>query len=215
MFSRQLLWMTACVLGTLLACRERAVGQTQFPASFSSTSFSSTPAAPDSRPAPSSGEQFPRGTWILQFDGAYLHSFDAPRRERFAGGRFGVGYYFQDRLSINVDVPVYWVKPRESGVAAGFDLLARWHFYERDRLSLYLDGGAGFLLADRNVPPGGTHFNFTPQVGVGATWLLDDHTYLYGGARFWHLSNAGIWGQDRNPSVDKSFMGYVGIGWKF
>jgi hypothetical protein len=209
-FSRQLFWMAVCAGGLLLACREPAVCQIQFPASLPATRAQS-----DARPHAFSGEQFARGTWTLQVDGAFIHGFENPRFEQFAGGHVGVGYYFRDRLSINADVPIYRVKQDEPGIAGGFDLLARWHFFERDRLSLYLDGGAGFLIADRQVPRGGTHFNFTPQIGIGATWLLDDHAYLYGGARIWHLSNAGMWGHERNPSIDKSLMGYIGIGWRF
>ena len=207
MFSRQLLWMAVCAVVTLLTCGETALcaAETQ-----------TAPADSNGRSDPSHGEQFPRGTWTLQVDGAFLRARTNPRFEQFAGGHVGVGYYVLDRLSINADVPVYWVNQSgPNAVAGGFDLLARWHFVERGRLSLYLDGGAGFLVADHDVPRGGTHFNFTPQIGIGATWLLDDHTYLIGGARLLHLSNAGIDGHDRNPSVDGSLMGYVGIGWRF
>jgi hypothetical protein len=168
----------------------------------------------EARSVPLSGEQFPRGTWDLQVNGTFFLARTNPRLEQFTGGSVGIGYYFRDRLSIQADVPVYWINQRQPGVAAGFDLLARWHFYERGRLSVYLDGGAGLLVSQRDVPHDGTRFNFTPQIGVGATWLLDRQTYLFGGARLSHLSNAGIWGHDRNPSVDLAVMGYIGIGWK-
>ena len=207
---RKIAVMTLFTCGILMARAGTALGQIQRPG-FLSTTETHFGARTDA----SSGEQFPQGTSTLQFEGAYLHSFDAPRLEEFAGGRFGGSYYFKDRLAISADVPVYWARQKNPGIAAGFDLLVRWHWFERDHLSLYLDGGAGFLLADRNVPPRGTHFNFTPQVGIGVTYLLDDRTYLYCGTRFWHLSNAGIWGSNRNPSIDKSFMGYVGMGWRF
>jgi lipid A 3-O-deacylase len=207
--SRQLFWMAICAGGMLLTNRELVVGAT-----LASMPSLAAPADSEVRPAPLSGEQFPRGTWDLQVAGAFVRSRTNPRFEQFTGGNVGVGYYFRDRLSIQADVPAYWVNQQQPGVAAGFDLLARWHFYERPRLSVYLDGGAGLLVSQRDIPRTGTRFNFTPQIGIGATWMLDEQTYLFGGARLWHLSNGGWFGHDRNPSVSLAVMGYVGIGWK-
>ena len=171
---------------------------------------------PDTRPTPGTSEQFSSGTWTLQLDGTFIRPYENRHFEQFAGGQVGIGYYLIDRLSVNADLPVYWVNQRgPKTVGSGFDLLARWNFVERGRLSLYVDGGAGLLVADHSVPRGGTHVNFMPQIGLGMTWMLDRHAYLFGGARLWHLSNAGFEGQDRNPSVDGSVMGYIGIGWRF
>src|SRR5882724_10046948 len=180
MSDRKLLWIVLYAWGTLLTCRETAVCETQVPTFSPATRHESGATTPE----PWYAEQFPRGTWTVQLDGAFVRARTNPRFEQFTGGHIGVGNYFRDRLSINADVPVYWVNQTGPSTAAGgFDLLARWHFFERDHLSLFLDGGAGLLVADRDVPRGGTHFNFTPQIGIGATWLLDEHTYLIGGAR--------------------------------
>ena len=211
MLTRELPTMPLVACAALLACRATAVYATEIVASSPATRSDS-----GARPEALNGEQFPRGTWTVQLDGAFVHDFTNRSFEQFAGGHVGIGYYLFDRLSVNADLPVYWVN--QSGpktAAAGFDLLARWHFVEQGRLSLYLDGGAGLLVSDHDVPRGGTHFNFTPQIGLGATWLLDEHMFLIGGARLWHLSNAGFDGHDRNPSVDGSLIGYVGIGWRF
>lgn len=104
---------------------------------------------------------------------------------------------------------------RPNTFGGGFDVLTRWHFLEHGPLTLYADGGAGMLFTTREVPRGGTHVNFTPQIGLGATWQLNDQTYLFGGARYWHLSNAGMDGRQRNPSIDGSVMAYFGVGWRF
>ena len=181
----------------------------------SATTASGIPARQLSN-ATSAIERFPKGTWTLQLDGAFLHAYSSPRFEQFSGGHVALGYYLRDRFSLNLGLPAYWVN--QSGpntVAAGFDLFAKWHFLESGPFSIYLDGGAGCLAAGEQVPRRGTHFNFTEQVGIGATWMLDDHTYLFGGGRVWHLSNAGFFGSRRNPSISESLMGYAGIGWKF
>jgi Lipid A 3-O-deacylase (PagL) len=61
--------------------------------------------------------------------------------------------------------------------------------------------------------PDGTNFNFTPQFGLGATYQLSDNTFLIGGARLFHLSNAGI-DPGVNPSINLAIEGYVGLLFK-
>jgi len=95
---------------------------------------------------------------------------------------------------------------------ANANLLLRWHFLAEDRWSIYVDGGAGLLVAGEEVPRGGTNFNFTPQAGIGGTIALDDagRTRLMVGARWHHVSNARIKGAEANPGRD-SVLGYVGV----
>ena len=59
-------------------------------------------------------------------------------------------------------------------------------------------------------PAAGTHFNFRPQFGMGATLRLTPDVYLMGGAKLFHISNAGIGGPEHNPGFD-SFMYYLGV----
>lgn len=177
---------------------------------------STAPALSVTRSVPTPDrELLPRGTWAFQLDSTFIHPFSGERFEQFIGGQAGVSYYLCDRVAANLDIPVYWVNQRGPNTfAGGFDLLARWHFFEHGPLTLYADGGAGMLFSNREVPRGGTHVNFTPQAGLGATWQINDGMYLFGGARYWHLSNAGMCGHQRNPSIDGSVMAYFGVGWK-
>jgi hypothetical protein len=50
----------------------------------------STRPAFDSRWTTPSTEQFPRGTWICQLDGTFIHPFSGRRHEQFVGGHAGV-----------------------------------------------------------------------------------------------------------------------------
>jgi hypothetical protein len=198
------------ISGALLIFVGRTHAATQVPASSTSPQFNS-----GMQNEPPSMEQFHPGDWTFQMDGAFIRARTSPRLEQFVGGQVGVGYFWTDRLSVNAYVPVYWVnQDSPSAIGAGLDLIARWQFFERGRLSLYLDGGAGILISNHDIPRRGTRTNFMPQVGIGATWMLDRQTFLYGGARVWHFSNAGILGSDRNPSIDEALMAYIGIGWK-
>jgi hypothetical protein len=45
---------------------------------------------------------------------------------------------------------------------------------------------------------------------VGATYQLRDNLYLFGGARYFHLSNAALEGPERNPSIN-GIEGYFGV----
>jgi len=184
-----------CISGELLIVVARSHAATQCPTSAPSVQLNS-----GNRTESPSTEQFHAGDWTLEIDGAFIRARTNPRFEQFAGGQVGVSHFWTDRLSVHACVPVYWVN-QDSPVAigAGLDLVARWQFYERGRLSLYIDGGAGLLISDHNVPRGGTRVNFMPQVGIGATWMLDERTFLFGGARVWHLSNAGLFGAVATP----------------
>ncbi|HUB27417.1 MAG TPA: hypothetical protein VL992_18470 [Tepidisphaeraceae bacterium] len=43
---------------------------------------------------------------------------------------------------------------------------------------------------------------------------MNDKLFFIGGARAFHLSNAGI-DRGRNPSINEAVQGYLGLGFKF
>lgn len=96
----------------------------------------------------------------------------------------------------------------------------RWHFARpqdhADRSwSVYAEAGIGMVFTDHEVPPGGTHYNFTPHAGVGATFAMGDSgARLDLGVRWAHVSNASTSGTDDNPSRD-SPMVYAGFMFPF
>jgi hypothetical protein len=51
----------------------------------------------------------------------------------------------------------------------GLNLSLRYHFYQVDRFSFYGDIIGGISQATHAVPPDGTQFNFTLQLGPGET----------------------------------------------
>jgi len=87
----------------------------------------------------------------------------------------------------------------------------RWHYVNTGDWSLYADVGIGLLVSPDDVPDGGTSFNFTPRVGVGLTRrLTQSGLRLITGARWHHVSNARIEGDDRNPDRDGILL-YAGL----
>ena len=114
-----------------------------------------------------------------------------------------------DHLALNVEVVGYYVDHSHNTGGGGVDLLPRWHFLARGNWSLYLDYGWGFIYTRDTLRDPGTHFNFTVQAGLGATYRATDRLHPMIGYRWFHISNARIRGKERNVGFD-SPMFYIG-----
>jgi hypothetical protein len=147
---------------------------------------------------------FPAGTWTLQL---YPSGTTSSKGDIFTM-HSGAGYYVWDNVSINLEALAGRIDSSIGPNASvnGLDLLLRWHVVDAGKWTLYLDGGAGLQRATQRFPD--THFNFRPQLGVGATFRLTEQVRLMGGARYLHISNAGR--SDPNSGYDGA-MGYVGL----
>jgi hypothetical protein len=156
---------------------------------------------------------FAKGTWALDLTGAYT----APIRfseNKFYNSTVTLSRYLADRFSLGLQLEGYCTE-QDSGdntVLAGAGLTLRYHVLESGRFSLFVDGAGSATYAEDEVPDFGTHFNWTGKAGVGATWQLDDRTFLIGGARYFHLSNANLHGRDQNPSYD-GVQYWAGVMW--
>lgn len=144
------------------------------------------------------------------------HDLEDDDRSTDIQAALSLQYFFVDDIEIIGELSAlgfFQEGDDAAGVNAGFVL--RWHFVNRDRWSLFGDAGIGLLFTTDDVPDGGTSFNFTPRAGLGATYrLTDGGVRLVAGARWHHVSNAAIDGEDRNPDRD-GIMGYVGLTFPF
>lgn len=133
------------------------------------------------------------------------------------GGRVSVGYFLADQFEIHASLGL-WRHVQEDGNDAtslnpsvGF----RYHLFLEEDWSVYADVGVGLLFSTDEVPIGGTRTNFTPRLGVGATFAIgDDGARLDIGARWHHVSNASTSGIDDNPDRDGIGL-YVGLIFPF
>lgn len=147
--------------------------------------------------------------WYIQGSAATTLDNDKARRFKLLGA--GISHFFANGHSVNVELNgLAFDQTGENAVGLNLAVLLRWHFYRQQDWSLYIDGGAGILGTTREVPSAGSHFNFTPQVGGGATVRINGDQRLMVGLRWHHISNADIY--DNNPGRD-SLMGYVGLNW--
>ncbi|CAA9419964.1 MAG: hypothetical protein AVDCRST_MAG64-2816 [uncultured Phycisphaerae bacterium] len=165
---------------------------------------------------PEPASMFDKGTWTLELNaGSYDDVFESDEKQHVA--TVGGGYFFADRHAFRIELTGWDLDAKDGNddtTALGGNLGLRFHFLEYERLSLFAEGAVGFYYANRKFPPGGTHFNFVSQGGLGATFRVYDNVHLYGAARYVHASNARIHGGDENPSVD-AFGGYVGVLFTF
>jgi hypothetical protein len=167
---------------------------------------------PATRPPPA---LFPKGTWDLEACGGYASEFYPYDHIKLATGSIGVGFFPKDNFAISLQVPGYAVQQiGPSAQMFGLNLSLRDHFFQRDRFSFFGDLIGGLAQSNRQVPAGGTYFNFTLQSGVGATFQLTNNLHLVGGVHFFHLSNAAIRGINHNPDLN-ALEGYAGLIFTF
>lgn len=144
--------------------------------------------------------------WYIQGSGATTFGSNGA-----AFGLVGVGLskFLFNGHSINLELnSLYFSQPDDDALGLNLNLLMRWHFIRQSNWSLFVDGGAGILGTTSDVPSAGASFNFTPQVGGGATIKLSEQQRLMLGLRWHHISHADLLGN--NPGRD-SIQGLVGI----
>lgn len=162
---------------------------------------------PELRPA----DPFAKGVWTFQVYGlAVLGEY---HQGEIYSGHIGFGYHLADNFSVNLEGLGAKADAQfdDDGVAGGLDLTFRWHLYRIEGFSIYLEGGAGFQQATTEFPSD-SHFTFRPQLGMGATLRLDEKTFLMGGVRWLHISNAGT--SDINDGWDGEPV-YLGLMFLF
>ena len=168
--------------------------------------------------AAAASTMFPKGTWTLDLYASYSASF--AKGESVTSGVAGASYYFAERHAVRAELVGHFLDndgrdpDADDALAPGVNLGLRWHFLERDRFTLFIEGIAGMFYGGRNFPRRGTHFNFNQQFGLGATYRIDENVHLLGGARYMHISNARVHGEDENPSFD-GLGGFVGVLFTF
>jgi len=165
---------------------------------------------------------FAEGTRRIEPYAFALSNINDGSHANLFGAGVGVNYYIKDNVAVRGELFGTGVdQGGDNGGGAGFNLLGRWHFYERPRWRLFTEGGAGVLQTSVSLPDGsratddnGTNFNFSLHAGLGATYQIKQGTHLIGAFRYTHISNAGISGEDENPGLD-TIGGYLGLSFRF
>jgi hypothetical protein len=193
-------WMCcALIFGILAAVR---IGNCE---ADQPSSLTSAPAAPPTT-------EFPKNLWTLDAFGSFADRFTGvPRHMEM--GTAGFNCYFLDNISMGCEFNgIYADQPQDAG-GGGLAYSLRGHFLQGNGWSMYGDTALGLVDFDEPSPPGGSHFNFTVGVGAGFTVRMTERIDMMMGARFFHVSNAGLDGFHHNPSFNGA-QGYVGLMFK-
>lgn len=188
-----------------------AISAPALPASAAAAGSGAEPTAPESPTleSPKLPRRFgERGDTRVNFLLGVASDFDGTE---VAQGGVGVSWFVVDSLSIDLELLGVGVfQDEEDAGGAALNLLFRWHFWENEArtISLYADAGVGLAGFSEDVPAGGSEFNFTPQIGVGASFELGPRTRLMTGVRWLHFSNAQL--SSGNPGLDTALL-YAGI----
>ena len=132
-----------------------------------------------------------------------------PRVGRVLTSEFGKGWYGGNLELLLEPLYAHYFKPF-GATAAGGSLLFKYNFIGFGRWMPYWDLGMGMLwtnLAPR-ISEQSTTFNFVLESGPGVDYFVTEKVALMVGARFHHISNAGL--GDRNRGLN-SILGYAGV----
>lgn len=162
------------------------------------------PAAPASeRPVSSHpGDSFYRGYKEFDLNAAagfrlkwstFNNRTDAP----FAALIPRYGKFDTSRREYLYELPIAIFYKPEVRYATGPSFLVRQHFSRRRAFAPYVELGAGAMLTDLRIHEVGGEFQFLLSAGAGFRVAASDDTTLTLGARYYHLSNAGI----RSPNT--------------
>jgi hypothetical protein len=161
------------------------------------------------------GDRFAKGAFTLDAYAAYADDVEASDYHMPAVA-VGANWYAFDDVSFGLELGGvgFYGGAGQDATAVNLSGVFRVHFIDTPKYTLYFDALFGPTYASEQVPGGGTHFNFLSRFGVGGTVPLRDNVDLMAGARFFHLSNANIHGEDQNPAIN-GVQYYVGLMWKF
>jgi hypothetical protein len=154
--------------------------------------------------------QFAKGTWTFQSYGGYFNDL-GPYDVEGGFGSAGFSYYFVDGMSVGLEASGYGLSQPVNNAAAGSVGLAfRHHLIDTGNSTVFVDVTGSAFEATRDVPAEGTQFNFFTTLGLGVTQHLGGKSNLMFGVRYFHLSNANLFGDDVNPALNGVSV-YVGV----
>lgn len=159
-------------------------------------------------PAASDLEQ---GQWWLTAIGGSSISLGVTT-DTFAGVQ--ATKFIIDRLEAGFEVAGWGITQDgqdTGGVSAS--AVIRYHAWDFGSGTLFADAGLGLLLTDDVTPQNGTSANFIPRLGAGVAFRTSETSRFLLGARWHHISNARVFGDNNNPSRDEVML-FAGFQWK-
>jgi len=177
--------------------------------------------APRSGPGPArpvAPSPFARNAMGIEIAGALLtEAWNSNGTHEVVGeGTFGINWCFAEGIALVVQfhaAGIAQAAPR-AAFLNGFAPNVRFRLFSRRDFTWFVDVGAGVSWSDTTTPPRGTRFNFLLIASSGFMYKLKPQIYAVASARLLHLSNASLFGRDRNPDIE-ALGGTFGIYFAF
>jgi len=90
---------------------------------------------------------------------------------------------------------------------AGVTPLLVYNFKNYEKLTPYVEAGAGLVMTNLDPKGFGGDWGFTPQLGIGFRYSVKDGQFIKFFYRYHHISNGGL--KVPNKSIDSNFF-FVG-----
>ena len=123
------------------------------------------------------------------------------------------GHFVSDHtaLGLGTNLTNWWTGGRD---VQSVELEGTIRIYPKQDWPLFVGGNGGYQLANDQIPPGGTLWNFSFGFGAGLDIPIAAGTSALIGADYHHISNALGRDNPRNPSQNEARL-WFGFGWTF
>jgi hypothetical protein len=114
-------------------------------------------------------------------------------------------------LGLGTNLANWWTGGRD---VQSVELEGTIRIYPKQDWPLFVGGNCGYQLANDQIPPGGTLWNFSFGFGAGLDVPIAAGTSALFGVDYHHISNALGHDSPRNPSQNEARL-WFGFGWTF
>lgn len=149
------------------------------------------------------------GWWITAIGGASLSG--GSTTDAFAGVQ--ATKFVIDRFEAGFEVAGWGMAQDGTDTAGGSaSVVLRYHVWDRGWGTIFADAGLGLLATNDVTPRRGTSVNFLPRLGGGVSIRAGERSRVLLGARWHHISNGRVLGNDNNPARDEVML-FAGWQW--
>ena len=133
-----------------------------------------------------------------------FHRFDDRNNTHFISVVPSAGYFITNKQELLLEAPILYYDKPQHAIAAGVDLMYRYHFTRNRKFSPFVEVGAGANYVGLDISDLTGKFQFSLQGGVGVRRKISDHGDVVISLRWHHFSNAGT--RAPNIGTNDSFL---------
>jgi hypothetical protein len=120
-----------------------------------------------------------------------FHRFDDRTNSHLIAIVPSVGYFFKNNQELLLEAPLLYYDEPQHAIAAGADIMYRYHFSRNRNFAPFVELGAGANYVGLDIRDLTGKFQFSLQGGVGVRKKVSDNGDVVVTLRWHHFSNAG------------------------